>query len=246
MTTVVGKNFYEVVLNNTNDVFLELIAHWCSFCIKVFYYIIKIAPRITRLAEKLANNPNIVIAKMDANSNEFEGLDVQGFPTFLLFKGSSTGQEKFNSKIRYYDLKKVNLIIDFLLNNTHNPIKDIKTLPNEIEIEKKEEIEDDAQDETTGVEEQPNFKKSPDIEADQEDSMFDWDKHESINSENNFVEESNIDELSSMFAGLGDSIPEGDYSDSTVNSINSNLKENKMTNNQINDQIDTLAIKDDL
>ena len=132
------------------------------------------------------------------------------------------------------------------MNNTHNPIKDIKTLPNEIEIEKKEEIEDDAQDETTGVEEQPNFKKSPDIEADQEDSMFDWDKHESINSENNFVEESNIDELSSMFAGLGDSIPEGDYSDSTVNSINSNLKENKMTNNQINDQIDTLAIKDDL
>lgn len=63
MKVVVGKNFREVVLDNDKDVLVEFYAPWCGHCKKL-------APIYEELAEKLAHNTNIVIAKCDATANE--------------------------------------------------------------------------------------------------------------------------------------------------------------------------------
>lgn len=36
---VVGSTFREIVLNTTNDVFLEIYAPWCTHCTKVNYFL---------------------------------------------------------------------------------------------------------------------------------------------------------------------------------------------------------------
>lgn len=60
---VVGKNFDDIVINNTKDVLVEFYAPWCGHCKQL-------APIYETLAKKLQVNPNIVIAKCDSTANE--------------------------------------------------------------------------------------------------------------------------------------------------------------------------------
>ncbi len=76
---VVGDSFEDMVLNSGKYVLLEAYAPWCGHCKKL-------APIYTDLAEKLAGEDNIVIAKMDATVNEHPSMPVKGFPTLKLFK----------------------------------------------------------------------------------------------------------------------------------------------------------------
>jgi len=65
-------------LDSTKDVLVEYYAPWCGHCKSL-------APIYDELAKRLSNNPNIVIAKMDATANEAEGVNVQGFPTLKFY-----------------------------------------------------------------------------------------------------------------------------------------------------------------
>ncbi|RKO89465.1 thioredoxin-like domain-containing protein, partial [Blyttiomyces helicus] len=79
---VVGSTYESIVLNSDKDVLIELYAPWCGHCKKL-------APIYDELAEKLASNKNIVIAKMDATENDLPAstpFQVQGFPTIKLYK----------------------------------------------------------------------------------------------------------------------------------------------------------------
>ena len=136
---------------------------------------------------------------MDANSNEYNGLDIQSFPTFLFFKGSNTGQEKLNSKIRYQGLKNVTMMINFLMNNTHNPIKDIISIPNEDQIEEEERLEEET--EKFEQEEESNFNKSPDSKIESEEGNYDWDE-EITNSAKNKDVDINLEDFGGMNEGL--------------------------------------------
>ena len=72
---VVGKNFNDIVNDNTKDVLIEFYAPWCGHCKSL-------APKYDELAKKLKKEPNLVIAKMDATENDIPGpYEVQGFPT---------------------------------------------------------------------------------------------------------------------------------------------------------------------
>ncbi|MCP3683414.1 MAG: hypothetical protein GY861_12060 [bacterium] len=72
---MVGKNFKDIVLDDTKDVLVEFYAPWCGHCKKL-------EPIYNEVAEKLQkSNPNIVLAKMDATANEVEEVSIQGFPT---------------------------------------------------------------------------------------------------------------------------------------------------------------------
>ncbi|XP_062516317.1 protein disulfide-isomerase A3-like [Corticium candelabrum] len=72
---VVAKNFDAIVNDPTKDVLIEFYAPWCGHCKTL-------APKYDELAQKLVDDPNIVIAKMDATANDAQkGYDVQGFPT---------------------------------------------------------------------------------------------------------------------------------------------------------------------
>ncbi|KAI9351971.1 thioredoxin-like protein [Obelidium mucronatum] len=82
---VVGKNFAEIVLDKKKDVFLEVYAPWCGHCKKL-------APIWDELGELLADNKDIVIAKMDGTENDFPkdvNVQVQGFPTLKLWKAKT-------------------------------------------------------------------------------------------------------------------------------------------------------------
>jgi protein disulfide-isomerase A1 len=83
---IVGKNFDELVMDPTKNVFVEFYAPWCGHCKSL-------APIWDELGEKYKDHPNIVIAKSDATANEFETVEVQGFPTLKFFPAGGEMQD---------------------------------------------------------------------------------------------------------------------------------------------------------
>jgi len=88
--TVVAKNFDDVVNDPTKDVLIEFYAPWCGHCKSL-------APKYEELAEKLKDEPSIVIAKMDATANDVPSeYDVRGFPTiYFAPKGSKDSPKRY-------------------------------------------------------------------------------------------------------------------------------------------------------
>lgn len=64
---------------NDKYVLLEAYAPWCGHCKKL-------VPIYDELAQKLAGETDITIAKMDATENEHSAMSVTGFPTLKLYK----------------------------------------------------------------------------------------------------------------------------------------------------------------
>uniref|UniRef100_A0A7S2GVG1 Thioredoxin domain-containing protein n=1 Tax=Haptolina brevifila TaxID=156173 RepID=A0A7S2GVG1_9EUKA len=79
---VVGNTFDEIVLSTTSDVLLHVYASWCGHCKKL-------EPYFELLAKRYAGVPTVTIAKMDGTINEVPTLDVDGFPTVMLFTASN-------------------------------------------------------------------------------------------------------------------------------------------------------------
>ncbi len=47
------------------------------------------APKYENLAKNLAHNKNLIIAKVDATTNDVEGVGISSFPTLKFFKNGS-------------------------------------------------------------------------------------------------------------------------------------------------------------
>jgi len=88
---VVAKNFNGIVNDPTKDVLVEFYAPWCGHCKSL-------EPKYNELAEKLKDEPNIVIAKVDATANDVpQPYDVRGFPTIYFSPaGSKDDPKKYN------------------------------------------------------------------------------------------------------------------------------------------------------
>ncbi|GLJ52349.1 hypothetical protein SUGI_1113630 [Cryptomeria japonica] len=75
---VVGKNFDEIVLDESKDVLLEIYAPWCGHCQSL-------EPIYEKLAKHLRGVESLVIAKMDGTTNEHARAKSDGFPTILFY-----------------------------------------------------------------------------------------------------------------------------------------------------------------
>ncbi|MFY2203378.1 thioredoxin domain-containing protein [Escherichia coli] len=83
---VVGKNFDEIVLDESKDVLLEIYAPWCGHCQAL-------EPTYNKLAKHLRDIDSLVIAKMDGTTNEHPRAKADGFPTLLFFP---SGKKSFD------------------------------------------------------------------------------------------------------------------------------------------------------
>jgi len=74
------SNFDEIALDESKNVLVEFFAPWCGHCKKL-------APEWEKLALAYANEPKIVIAKVDAAEHSDLGtrFSVEGFPTLIYF-----------------------------------------------------------------------------------------------------------------------------------------------------------------
>jgi len=79
---IVGKNFDEIVLDESKDVLLEIYAPWCGYCQSF-------EPIYNKLGKYLKGIDSLVVAKMDGATNEHPRAKADGFPTILFFPGGN-------------------------------------------------------------------------------------------------------------------------------------------------------------
>ena len=87
LTVIVGKNWDEIVNDDTKDVLVKYYAPWCGHCKAL-------APVWDELAVHVKDVPDLVIAKFDATANEVAGLEIRGYPTLKWYpKGGKAGSD---------------------------------------------------------------------------------------------------------------------------------------------------------
>ncbi|XVE68913.1 hypothetical protein DITRI_Ditri09bG0107800 [Diplodiscus trichospermus] len=121
---VVGKNFDEIVLDESKDVLLEIYAPWCSHCLAL-------EPIYNRLGKHLRGIDSLVIAKMDGTTNEHPRAKADGFPTLLFFPAGNKSSEPINADIdrtvvSFYKFLRERAIIPFKLQRPAGSTENIK------------------------------------------------------------------------------------------------------------------------
>uniref|UniRef100_A0A3Q3X2F3 Protein disulfide-isomerase n=1 Tax=Mola mola TaxID=94237 RepID=A0A3Q3X2F3_MOLML len=124
---LVAENFDSIVNDDSKDVLIEFYAPWCGHCKNL-------EPKYKELGEKLAESPNIVIAKMDATANDVPSpYEVSGFPTLYF---SPAGRK--TSPKKYEGGREVSDFISYLKREATNPV-----VVQEEESKKKRKKKDD-------------------------------------------------------------------------------------------------------
>ncbi|KAM3608656.1 uncharacterized protein V6R79_002408 [Siganus canaliculatus] len=123
---VVAENFDSIVNDDSKDVLIEFYAPWCGHCKSL-------EPKFTELGEKLADDPNVVIAKMDATANDVPSpYEVSGFPTlYFAAAGRKTTPKKYEGG------REVSDFISYLKREATNPL----VVPEESKKKKKKKSE---------------------------------------------------------------------------------------------------------
>lgn len=75
---VVGRTFDSSVLESTQYVFLEVHTPWCVGCEAI-------SKNVEKLAKHLSGLDNLKFARIDASVNEHPKLQVNDYPTLLLY-----------------------------------------------------------------------------------------------------------------------------------------------------------------
>ncbi|KAH7427971.1 hypothetical protein KP509_10G069400 [Ceratopteris richardii] len=110
---VVGKNFDEIVLDESKDVLLEIYATWCGHCQTL-------EPTYNKLGKVLRGIDSLVIAKMDGTKNEHPRAKSDGYPTLLFYPAGNKTIDAMTVDIEwtiktFYQFLKKNAAIPFTL-----------------------------------------------------------------------------------------------------------------------------------
>merc|ERR1712032_30511 len=79
---LVGSTFTAAAQEETKDVLVDFYAPWCGHCRKF-------EPLYKELAKKVKHVKTLKIMKLDATRNEIEGMQINGFPTIILFSAGN-------------------------------------------------------------------------------------------------------------------------------------------------------------
>jgi len=106
VTELTPSNFDSIALDSNKDVLVEFFAPWCGHCKHL-------APDYEKVAAAFANEPNVVIAKVDADAHKDLGsrFGVSGFPTLKFF-----GKDKKSEPETYDGPRDIQAFIDFINN----------------------------------------------------------------------------------------------------------------------------------
>ncbi|XP_075724922.1 protein disulfide-isomerase isoform X1 [Rhipicephalus microplus] len=88
---VTQKNFDEVVFDKTKDVLVLFYSPWCNLCDRL-------AQIYDSLAHEYKDHKSLLIAKMDATTNELEHTEVHSFPTLRLYKKQTNEVVEYNGE----------------------------------------------------------------------------------------------------------------------------------------------------
>lgn len=89
---VVGKTLDDMVLSSEKSVLLEVFAPWCINCEAT-------SKQVEKLAKHYKGSSNLMFARIDASANEHPKLQVNDYPTLLLYRASDkTNPIKLSSK----------------------------------------------------------------------------------------------------------------------------------------------------
>nr|AFK38080.1 unknown [Lotus japonicus] len=76
---IVGKTFDDEILTSKNDVLLEVFSPWCFNCEEI-------SKQVEKLAKHYKGSSNLKFAKIDGSANEHPQLQVNDYPTLLLYR----------------------------------------------------------------------------------------------------------------------------------------------------------------
>ncbi|RDX73265.1 Protein disulfide isomerase-like 1-6 [Mucuna pruriens] len=76
---IVGKTFDDEILSSKKDVLLEVFTPWCINCDAT-------SKQVEKLAKHYKGSSNLIFARIDASANEHPKLQVNDYPTLLLFR----------------------------------------------------------------------------------------------------------------------------------------------------------------
>ena len=76
------------------------------------------------MAIELAHNKNLIIAEFDGDSNEVEGVPIQGFPTLKFYKGTDHGVSE--GPIAFEGARTKFAMVAFLKENAFHPFTETK------------------------------------------------------------------------------------------------------------------------
>uniref|UniRef100_A0A8C4RIS1 Protein disulfide-isomerase A4 n=1 Tax=Erpetoichthys calabaricus TaxID=27687 RepID=A0A8C4RIS1_ERPCA len=115
---VVGKTFEDIVMDPKKDVLIEFYAPWCGHCKKL-------EPEFLELGRKYKQEPNIVIAKMDATANDVphDIYKVEGFPT-IYFAPSNNKQKPIKFENGKRDLESLSQFVEKHATKLSEKLKD--------------------------------------------------------------------------------------------------------------------------
>ncbi|CAD8047445.1 unnamed protein product [Paramecium sonneborni] len=106
---VVAFNYDEEVIKNKKDVLLEFYAEWCGAC-KQF------KPLYDQIAYELRDNPNLVVAQINAPDNEISDVySPHSYPDLVLFRAADKQRKAIPWK---GEDRTVESVLEFVRNNT--------------------------------------------------------------------------------------------------------------------------------
>jgi len=99
---IVQKTFHAEVIEADQDVLVEFYAPWCGHCKEL-------QPKYSALATSLKDVKTVVIAKVNAETNELPQVKIEGFPTIKLWPAG-----KKNAPIDYHGERTEEGLVTFL------------------------------------------------------------------------------------------------------------------------------------